>query len=284
LYKFAKFLDDPRCFDLEKWRTCREKILDKNREIIAEIGAGSATFLTELAARNPEKIYVAMDRKSDRLWQGAKKAAELNLANIFFAWVEAAKLNQVFAKNSLREIWLNFPDPFAKDNYQKARAEFAKFWHDNLRFSDDENYKENLKTYEKKLKEFSEKSRKNYQEYLSADQRKRLTSEKFLESYEKLFRENSILNFKTDNAPMFEWSLKNFAKNKWKTEFISRDLHAEKTSKNLRKSKENFAGESKENREGYDENFLREAQIMTTYEAKFASEGWPIYFARFTFK
>jgi len=297
LYKFAKFLDDSRCFNLEKWAQNRAKIFanfaepqnlsssgltggssKKNnqldypigsdndavvaREIVAEIGAGSAIFLTKLAEKNPDKIFVAMDRKSDRLWQGAKLANELNLANIFFVWAEASRLSQVFAKNSVSEIWLNFPDPFAKDNYQTARADFAKFYHDNLRFSDDKDYAKNLAKYQKDLHDFSELSRKKFAEFLLANDRQRLTAPQFLESYKKLLRENGALNLKTDNAPLFEWSLKNFAKN-WKTEFISRNLHNEKIAKTA-------------------PEFLQNAQIKTTYEEKFAAENWPIYFARFT--
>jgi len=259
LYKFAKFLDDERCFDLEKWVQHRAEILPKNREIVVEIGAGSAIFLTKLAAQNPNKIFVAMDRKSDRLWQGAKLANKLNLDNIFYVWAEAAKLNQVFAKNSLSEIWLTFPDPFAKNNYQDFRAEMAEFYHKNLRFSDDKNFAKNSEIYNKKLREFSETSRKKFGEFLLANGRSRLTAPKFLESYAKVLHENGILNFKTDNTPLFEWSLQNFAAENWQTEFISQDLHDEKSTK----------------------NFIREAQIMTTYEEKFASEGWPICFARF---
>ena len=363
LYKFAKFLDDARCFDLEKWTQNRAQIFadfvnchpelvsesssnfaksfrenpknsdddfmknqtcvtpsrtkqstkisrknsqniftndenpsSRNVEIIAEIGAGSATFLTKLAAQNPAKIFVAMDRKSDRLWQGAKLAHELNLANIFYVWSEAAKLNQVFAKNSVSEIWLTFPDPFAKENYQTFRAEMTKFYHQNLRFRDDKNYQKNLAKYQKKLREFSEKSRKNFREFLRANDKARLTSAKFLAAFAKILRTNGRLNFKTDNAPLFEWSLENFAKNGWRAEFISRNLHNENIDdfaknfknillesptksaddrlKNSRKTAENL-------RENSTKNFLREAQIMTTYEQKFTSENWPICFARF---
>ncbi len=262
LYKFAKFLDDKRCFNEEKWRKYQKKIIGSchpgldsgsRKTLVAEIGAGSAIFLTKLAAQNPDKTYIALDRKSDRLWQGAKLANELNLKNISFVWAEAHKLSQLLPAQSLSEIWLTFPDPFAKDNYQTARAEFAKFYHDNLRFADDRNYANNLAKYQQELRKFSAKSAEKYNEFLSADSRKRLTNTKFLETYQKLLRTDGKLNFKTDNAPLFEWSLKMFKQNGWKVELISRDLRS-------------------------DPSVFDEAKIMTSYEEKFSAEGWPTYY------
>jgi len=95
-----------------------------------------------------------------------------------------------------------------------------------------------------------------------------LTASKFIAVYAKLLRPGGMLHLKTDNAPLFGWSLDNFAKAGWQTEFISRNLHNEK-------SEENYHREAP---------IISEAQIMTTYEEKFAREGWPIYFACFTIK
>ena len=258
LYKFAKFTEAENTFNLASWTDFRETFSDlsRNKKLVAEIGAGSAIFLTELAEKNPEKIFVAVDKKSDRLWQGAKIAKEKSLANIFYVWVDVSRLGQVFAKSSVDEIWLTFSDPFAHDDYQEKRGEFSRKFHADLRFSDDKNYAENLAKYKKDVAEFDADSRKNFAKYLRKNGHGRLTNEKFLEQYARILTEDGALNFKTDNAPLFEWSLENFAKSGWKTEMISRNLHAEKGA--------DFA----------------EAQIMTSYEARYTNELLPINFAK----
>jgi tRNA (guanine-N7-)-methyltransferase len=260
LYKFAKFTEAENCFDLEKWRDFSRKSGKNSRKIVAEIGAGSALFLTKLAAKDPTKTFVAVDRKSDRLWQGAKLAAELGLKNIYYVWADVSRLNQVFREYSVDEIWLTFSDPFAHDDYQEKRAEFSRFYHDKLRFADDEKYAENLAKYLSEIREFDEFSRKNYEKLLRKNGRGRLTNEKFLEQYSRILVAGGKLNFKTDNSPLFEWSLNNFAKNGWITEEISRNLHTETDKK--------FA----------------DAKIMTSYEERFAKEYLPISYAKFSRK
>lgn len=260
LYKFAKFAEAENCFDLAKWKSFAKidfAKLRENKKLVVEIGAGSAIFLTKLAEKYPEKIFVALDKKSDRLWQGAKIANEKRLKNIFYVWADVAKIVQVFAKNSVDEIWLTFSDPFSHENYQIRRADFAKFFHRNLRFLDDENYEKNLEKYLAEIKKFDNSSRKNYEKYLRKNDRARLTNAKFLAEFSRILRENGTLNFKTDNAPFFEYSLKNFAKTGWKTLEISRNLRGET-----------------------DEKFA-DAQILTSYEERFSREFWPISFAKF---
>ena len=255
-YKFAIFDNDKRCFDLENWQKVCEKIITKNREIILEVGAGSALFSTELARLNPNKIFIATDIKSDRLYRGARRADELNLKNIFFVRCNVSEIDKVFPQNSVSEIWITFPDPFAKENYQNSRAELAKFYRDFLRFSDDKNYADNLNKYRLKLEKLDKVSRANFRKYLSANSRKRLTNAKFLEKYKNLLKNGGIINFKTDNSPLFEWSLENFAENNFEVKFLTRDLHNLKSEINLKIPRE----------------ILNEARIMTSYEERFSAE------------
>ncbi len=79
--------------------------------------------------------------------------------------------------------------------------------------------------------------------------KRRLTYHRFLESYKRLMGPGGQIFFKTDNAPLFEFSLNEFSDNGWRLKNISFDLH----------------------QSGYTEN------IMTEYEEKFSSQGLPIY-------
>ena len=257
LYKFAKFLESENCFDLKKWTNFREdgfKNVLGDGKIVAEIGAGSAIFITKLAEKYPEKFFVAVDKKSDRLLQGANLAKKLNLKNIFYIWADVSRISQIFREKTVDEIWVTFSDPFARDEYQSKRADFSRFFHDNLRFSDAKNYEENLRKYISEIHEFDEKSRKNFDEYLQKNGRGRLTEKRFLGEYEKIIKNGGKMNFKTDNSPLFEWSMKSFRENDWSSVILTRNLHCENSTD------------------------FEDAQIMTSYEERFAKELLPISF------
>jgi tRNA (guanine-N7-)-methyltransferase len=60
-YKFALFHNSPLCFEFDEWI---------KREVdCLEIGAGTGLFSVELALRHPEKTFLAIDVKGDRLLQ-----------------------------------------------------------------------------------------------------------------------------------------------------------------------------------------------------------------------
>ncbi len=77
--------------------------------------------------------------------------------------------------------------------------------------------------------------------------KRRLTHPDFLARYERILGEGRELWFKTDNRPLFEWSLIQLQKGPWGLSQVTRDLHA--------------GGP---------------VGVMTDYEAKFFSQGLPI--------
>ena len=77
--------------------------------------------------------------------------------------------------------------------------------------------------------------------------KRRLTHRSFLDKYCRVVRENGEIHFKTDNAPLFEYSVEEFAACGLEVKNLTRDLH-----------KDGVAG------------------IMTGYEEKFHALGTPI--------
>lgn len=105
-YRFAKFHNAPNCVEFDEWQP---RAID-----CIEVGAGTALFSVELAAAHPERTYLALDVKADRLQKGAYAALERGLTNVWFVRARADQIDQLCEPASLSEIWVTFPDPFPR--------------------------------------------------------------------------------------------------------------------------------------------------------------------------
>lgn len=81
--------------------------------------------------------------------------------------------------------------------------------------------------------------------------KRRLTSRQFLERYDQILAEDGVIEFKTDNRPLFEFSLEEIQETKWHLVAHTFDLHHDP--------------------------LLNEGNVMTEYEEKFSSMGNPIH-------
>lgn len=118
-YKFAKFANSPLCFEYEKWQRAAVDSV--------EVGAGTGLFSVELAARHPERQYVALDVKGDRLQKGAYEAEARGLTNVRFIRARADQLTELFEPHCLDELWVTFPDPFPKKRSAGRRLTHPTF-------------------------------------------------------------------------------------------------------------------------------------------------------------
>lgn len=82
--------------------------------------------------------------------------------------------------------------------------------------------------------------------------KRRLTSRQFFERYDKILKSDGIVEFKTDNRDLFDFSLEEIPNTKFKVDDYTFDLHS---------------GEN---------NNLFEGNVMTEYEEKFVALGNPI--------
>jgi tRNA (guanine-N7-)-methyltransferase len=121
-YRFALFHNADNCFELEEW-----KLWQDEAPLTVEVGAGTAIFLVELASRYPERRYIALDVKADRLQNGARLAIERGLTNIRFIRARADQLLEVVEPGSVAELWLTFSDPFPKTSDAKRRLTAPRF-------------------------------------------------------------------------------------------------------------------------------------------------------------
>ena len=125
LYKFALFANSPLCFEFDEWQQAQP--LQKTDDVTVEVGAGNGLFCVELAARHPERQFVALDVKGDRLQRGARAAEVRGLANVRFVRARADQVAELFDAGSLEQLWLTFSDPFPRKHSSGRRLTNPRF-------------------------------------------------------------------------------------------------------------------------------------------------------------
>ncbi|NLO09754.1 MAG: tRNA (guanosine(46)-N7)-methyltransferase TrmB [Clostridiales bacterium] len=98
-----------------------------NNPIHLEIGAGKGQFIMELANRNPNINYIAIERYSSVLLRALEKRGESGFDNLYFIRFDAEYLNTIFAEDEIERIYLNFSDPWPKDRHVKRRLTSRNF-------------------------------------------------------------------------------------------------------------------------------------------------------------
>ncbi len=96
-------------------------------DVVLELGCGYGEYSISLAQKFPEKLFIGVDVKSDRLWVAAQNAKKLHLKNLIFINTHVLNLNDFFTDNSISEIWITFPDPQPKEKNEKHRLTSTKF-------------------------------------------------------------------------------------------------------------------------------------------------------------
>lgn len=183
--------------DPENHKSNWNKIFNNDNPIHIEIGCGKGQFICQMAINNPDINYIAIDVVPDVLVLALEKATALDISNVRFIIADAQKLCDYFEFDEVKQIYLNFSDPWKKSRQAKRR----------------------------------------------------LTHKNFLDIYKKLLKQGNLICFKTDNRPLFEFSLNSFCQENFKLQNITLDLH-----------NSNFTG-----------------NVMTEYETRFCEQGLPIY-------
>ena len=91
-----------------KWK---QEFFKNHHPIILELGCGRGEYTVGLAQSNPEKNYIGVDIKGNRIWAGAKFALDHRLGNVAFVRTRIDFIECCFAPDEVDEIWITFPDP-----------------------------------------------------------------------------------------------------------------------------------------------------------------------------
>jgi tRNA (guanine-N7-)-methyltransferase len=92
-----------------------------------EIGMGKGKFILQLAAENPHINYIGIEKYSSVLLRALEKHKETTLTNLYFLRYDAEYLTDIFGKEEISRIYLNFSDPWPKDRHAKRRLTSKEF-------------------------------------------------------------------------------------------------------------------------------------------------------------
>ena len=144
-------------------------------QVRLELGCGKGRFTVETARREPDVLFLAVERVPDALVMAMERAKELALENVVFICDDAALLSDWFAPGEIQRMYINFCDPWPSKRHAKRR----------------------------------------------------LTYEAFLKSYREILSAGGQIYFKTDNKPLFDFSLTQFPRAGFALSEVTYDLHAQ---------------------------------------------------------
>ncbi|WMJ85386.1 tRNA (guanosine(46)-N7)-methyltransferase TrmB [Anaerocolumna sp. MB42-C2] len=106
-----------------KWN----EFFENDNPIHIEIGMGKGKFLVQLALLNPDINYIGIEKYSSVLIRAVEKRKESELKNLWLIRFDAEYINDIFDKNEIERIYLNFSDPWPKDRHAKRRLTSKEF-------------------------------------------------------------------------------------------------------------------------------------------------------------
>jgi tRNA (guanine-N7-)-methyltransferase len=106
-----------------KWKD----IFHNNAPNVLELACGKGEYTIGLAQLYPEKNFIGVDIKGNRIWVGAKKALDNNLKNVAFLRTQIQKIDTYFNEKEVDEIWITFPDPQLRLSKASKRLTHPKF-------------------------------------------------------------------------------------------------------------------------------------------------------------
>ena len=148
LRKFAEVLSFPNvyeCYDVQrpslvgvgmevvdlkgKWHAQHFK---NDHPITLELACGGGEYTVGLARLFPERNFIGVDVKGNRLHAGAKAALTEGLDNVAFVRTRIEIIDHFFGSSEVDEIWITFCDPFPRPTKANRRLT-SEYFNDKYR-------------------------------------------------------------------------------------------------------------------------------------------------------
>jgi tRNA (guanine-N7-)-methyltransferase len=106
-----------------KW----DSFFKNKHSITLELACGKGEYAVGLGRLYPDRNFIGVDLKGNRIWVGARKALQEELYNVGFLRTQIDQVADYFANNEVAEIWITFPDPQLRKSKAKKRLTHPKF-------------------------------------------------------------------------------------------------------------------------------------------------------------
>lgn len=106
-----------------KWH----EFFKNDQPVTLELACGKGEYAVGLGKLYPERNFIGIDIKGNRIWRGAKTALENGMNNVGFIRSHIDKITEYFAPGEVSEIWITFPDPQLKGARMKKRLTYPRF-------------------------------------------------------------------------------------------------------------------------------------------------------------
>ena len=119
---FSNVLEYPQDMK-EKWK----EFFKNDGTLTLELACGKGEYAVGLGRMFPDRNFIGIDIKGNRIWRGAKTALDDGLTNVGFIRSHIDKVTDYFNKDEVAEIWITFPDPQLRESRSKKRLTHPRF-------------------------------------------------------------------------------------------------------------------------------------------------------------
>ena len=112
--------------DIEKFKGHWQELFP-GKKLCLEIGCGKGRFTIGMAELNPDKAFIGIETQHDIAYYPAKAAKDKKLDNVRIICANAENLLDWFEPGEIKELYLNFSDPWPKARHAKRRLTHRGF-------------------------------------------------------------------------------------------------------------------------------------------------------------
>lgn len=98
-----------------------------NNDIHLELGCGRGGFVSKRAKLYPDTNFISIDLKDEVLVYALRKVQEAELENVRITPLNIMFVEELFEKDEISRIYINFCNPWPKDRHNKRRLTHTKF-------------------------------------------------------------------------------------------------------------------------------------------------------------
>jgi tRNA (guanine-N7-)-methyltransferase len=131
LRKFSEIDTFPNVYQLHLGKVMKGKWaadhFKNDNPIVLELACGKGEYAVNLAKLFPEKNFIGVDLKGNRIWRGARTGVDEGIQNLAFLRIQIEDILEFFAPGEIDEIWITFADPQPQESREKKRLTFPGF-------------------------------------------------------------------------------------------------------------------------------------------------------------